>query len=362
VKFIHTSDFHLSKNLRLQDYVKSLTQIRDFAITNKVEFVIVSGDIYDKHTPDNEARVVFKQWLYDLMKANIFIFILLGTHDEANVAHALQDINIYGFKNIVLMDKVDIYNVDWNGCKLSFLAVPHVSKGKVSNPQQYIIEKIQELKGKLTEDRFNIFTGHFTTTGALNSSGYSLDKFDEVVVPKELLIDTIFNYVALGHIHKEQTLCMEPPVIYAGGIERKDFGERDNHPQFVYYFQNFDGSYDIQYHPLQVRPMRQWNINEGDSLPICEPGEIVKLIIKVKKERVKNICIPEIVSQMKMRGAYSADVELDIEKTLETESEIKLKDNWSWGDLLRQWLEKEYKGNISVEEITKELVTITEEK
>ena len=184
--------------------------------------------------------------------------------------------------------------------------------------------------------------------------GYSLDKFDEVVVPKELLKDEIFNYVALGHIHKEQIVCEHPPVLYAGGIERKDFGERDNNPRFIFYNEG-----KIDSISLQVRPMRQWNITEGDSLPICEPGEIVKLLIKVKKERVKNVCIPEIVSNMKLKGAYSADVELDIEKTVEKESEIKLKDDWSWGDLLRQDLEKKNKSPLEVEEIIKELVEVT---
>jgi exonuclease SbcD len=49
----------------------------------------------------------------------------------------------------------------------------------------------------------------------------------DAVVLKSVLVDPAWDYVALGHIHLHQSLNGEerPPVVYAGSLERIDFGE-----------------------------------------------------------------------------------------------------------------------------------------
>ena len=53
--------------------------------------------------------------------------------------------------------------------------------------------------------------------------------------PRSILADPAFRYVALGHIHKHQSLNtdLQPPVLYSGSIERIDFGEEHEAKGFV---------------------------------------------------------------------------------------------------------------------------------
>ncbi len=57
----------------------------------------------------------------------------------------------------------------------------------------------------------------------------------DVSLPRSALGNPAFRYVALGHIHKHQSLNRgaQPPVIYSGSIERIDFGEEFEHKGFV---------------------------------------------------------------------------------------------------------------------------------
>jgi DNA repair protein SbcD/Mre11 len=60
----------------------------------------------------------------------------------------------------------------------------------------------------------------------------------DVAVPKNILADPRWDYVALGHIHKHQNLTDgridAPPVVYSGSIERIDFGEEGDPKGFCW--------------------------------------------------------------------------------------------------------------------------------
>ena len=62
--------------------------------------------------------------------------------------------------------------------------------------------------------------------GAVLSSEKNIMLGQDIVIPKSVLADPRFDYVAMGHIHKYQVLTHQrPAIVYPGSLERIDFGE-----------------------------------------------------------------------------------------------------------------------------------------
>lgn len=233
IKLIHTADVHLDSPLQtlalrdpeLQEKVQgasrsAFTRIVEQALEQQVAAVLISGDLFDRTARSAKTAAFLLLELTRLKEAGIQVFYIKGNHDAENPLTG----------ETTLPENVHVF--DGDGDKMQ-LGNPEVAdgdddKGPVEGHEVWIHgvsfkEKKAEksLLGKFSApvpDAINIGLLHTSLSGSAAHDVYAPCSVKE-------LIDTGFNYWALGHIHKRQVHCEAPWIVMPGIPQGRDIGE-----------------------------------------------------------------------------------------------------------------------------------------
>ena len=87
MKILHLADLHIGKIIYeqslLEDQEYMLKQIEKIIEKEKIEAVLISGDIYDRSIPPADAVEVLDKFLNNLIKIlKVKVFIISGNHDS----------------------------------------------------------------------------------------------------------------------------------------------------------------------------------------------------------------------------------------------------------------------------------------
>ena len=282
---LHFSDAHIGVEqagrrdaqtdlpLRVLDYLKSLDTIVDTAIQKKVDLVLFSGDAYHSRTPSPTLQREWGRRIMRLSRADIPTLLLVGNHDLSPAyqrAHALDSFVTLDVPNITVIDRPCFLPPGkLNGLPIQVIAIPWINRSglmasmSIEAEANQVYETIQNKLIEMIQDWINqaepslplILTAHTTVQG-VDFGGYgTITINNEVVLPPSLLKNKGLDYVGLGHIHKTQNLNegIHPPVVYAGSIERVNFGESGEQKGF--YLANIErGKTTLEWNALQTRP------------------------------------------------------------------------------------------------------------
>lgn len=234
MKFIHTADLHLASpfqgltsmpdQLWQQIYnstFNAFRQIVDAAIKYQVDFVVITGDIYDGERKSIAAVDFFKQQVSRLNDHHIPVFLSYGNHDFQKNGDK-QD----------FPENVHAFGDDVSTSKLTLTDGTIVAVTGFSYPQRWIDEDMtSKFPPKGTVDwQIGMLHGALYQPGTGNH--YAPFTLDE-------LKSKNYDYWALGHIHKHQLLASEPPIVYSGNPQGRHKNEGGEHG---YYLVHDDGS------------------------------------------------------------------------------------------------------------------------
>ena len=87
MRFIHTSDWHIGKNLeghsRLEEQEKFCNDFIKIVETNNIDMVIIAGDVYDTSNPPAGAETLFYKTICKLAdNGNRCVLVIAGNHDN----------------------------------------------------------------------------------------------------------------------------------------------------------------------------------------------------------------------------------------------------------------------------------------
>ena len=96
MRFLHLSDIHAGKTLgrvsRNEDVYHALEQVYNFCKENRVDFVLIAGDIFDKPNPDSDAKEIVFDFLLKINSLKIPTILISGNHDSYEFMRSIKNL------------------------------------------------------------------------------------------------------------------------------------------------------------------------------------------------------------------------------------------------------------------------------
>lgn len=266
INIIHVSDIHFGSgenhgrlnpltglNVRFEDFVAALTKVVDYSIEKSCDVFLFSGDAYRNASPEPIYQKMFAGQLKRLSDAGIKCILVVGNHDQvlrASQSHAMSVFQSLEVPGVIMVDKPVSTVIETRSGPLQLVGLPHITRHQLMTLDKYrdlsaaeidkvLREHIRDLlRGfylDLDPTIATVVTAHMSTDTALAGIEEELLVGYTLTFPTEMFVDERVDYVALGHIHKYQVLRQESPaIVYAGSLERVDFGEEKEDKGFVH--------------------------------------------------------------------------------------------------------------------------------
>jgi exonuclease SbcD len=258
MKILHTSDWHIGHTLcgrkRYEEFEAFLTWLDETIQRNKIDTLLVAGDVFDTSVPSNRAQQLYYRFLCRVASSSCrHIVVVAGNHDSPTFLNAPKellkalDIHIIGSVSETPEDEVLVLCDGQNRPELIVCAVPYLRDKdlRLAEAGESIEDKEQKLlagirshyaavaaiaekkKAESGAELPVVAMGHLYTAGGQTVDGDgvrelyigSLARVSAEIFPE------CFNYLALGHLHSPQKVSGAETRRYSGSPLHLGFGE-----------------------------------------------------------------------------------------------------------------------------------------
>lgn len=255
MKILHTSDWHLGARIgrldRADDAFARIGQLAQVIDEENVDVLLVAGDIFDETRTYQLGGLLRRlaRLLGPRISDGLHAVFLAGNHDKESVFPLLQAASeLFGpgaAERVSFVQRPAVLEVpSRDGSEAAAIAcVPYPThfrydletRGWPSRDvrNRELADAVRSRIGELINEAATrckglpaVMAAHLLVRGAEIGRGtYCLTEAEDIPVERGDL--SAWDYIALGHIHKPQTMG-HPNIRYCGSIERMDLGEAED--------------------------------------------------------------------------------------------------------------------------------------
>jgi exonuclease SbcD len=262
MRVLHFADLHLGVesygrpdpatglSTRLADFLRTFDEIVEFALSNQVDLVLFCGDAYKGREPTPTQQREFARRINRMASAGVAVFLLVGNHDLPNSigkATATEIFDTLAIKNVYVSGRPEVCRIETKNGPIQVASLPWPRRGLLFGKEETKDLDLDAIKRRVEEALTRIvqahaarldpaipavLAAHVWVTGCRTASEKMITIGQDHALLPGNIADPAFDYVALGHIHKQQVICDNPPMVYSGSPERLDFSEEEDEKGF----------------------------------------------------------------------------------------------------------------------------------
>ncbi len=259
MKILHTADWHIGKVLHKYALRDELLLFFDWLIelikSEQVDLLLVSGDIFDLANPAVVDRQVYYQLLSRLIKLNVEVIITGGNHDAVGLLNAPQTVLnelkitvIGGAEEDLNNELIEVKNAQGQ-LEVVVAAVPFLRDKDLrsrdidaqhANRTEAIREGVKKHYADIADicsEKYPevpiIAMGHLYAKGVTTSDSERDIHIGNAASIDSSIFSDVYDYVALGHIHRPQIVDKSDYIRYSGSPIALSFSEKTDKKSLV---------------------------------------------------------------------------------------------------------------------------------
>ncbi len=334
MKFFHLSDLHIGLKLMNRDFSADheyvLNQVVDYAAREVPDAVVIAGDIYDRAVPSAEAVEIFDRFIVKLREAvpDAEIMAISGNHDSAPRVDYLRNVLSRVKLRMVgqpprssdeFIEKISLSD-GWG--PVNFYLLPFVKPSMLrgvlalcENSPSYD-EALSSLlaREKIAARERNVLVSHqfYLPVGKRPDEIERMDSEIRTVGDVDSVsasVLEIFDYAALGHIHKPMEVGCER-FRYCGTPLAMSVSEAGQAKGVIVVEMAEKGN--VKTSVLPLTPLRQVRVLRGtleEVLASC-CDDYVKVVLTEEVESQ----IPEILERLRFAFPFLLEVQREVRR------------------------------------------------